>query len=110
VDDAYSHFIYARLYEGREGGGFMKDIDKIKKYELDGMGKRFISPVEKRVKKSKFAKLLTEMNDAELKALAFCMFGSQKVKEALFCMKQAVENGVQIYAMEQELKRRMGKK
>lgn len=83
-----------------------QEIEKIKKYEIDGLGKRFIKPVEERVKKSKFAALLKEMSDEEIKALGYCLLISQKVKDAIGYMSHTVETGVQLYALEQEYLKR----
>jgi len=81
-------------------------IGKHIKYETDGLGNNFKNPVEERVKKSKFAKLLTEMTDQEIKALGYCLIASPKIKHAINCYSQSVEHGVQIYALKNEYEKR----
>ena len=86
----------------------MKNEIMIKKtdFEIDSMGREFKEPVEKRVKKSKFAKLLAKMTDEEIKAFGYCVLVSPIVKEAIECMSKAVEHSVQIYALQQEYEKR----
>lgn len=86
----------------------MKDLilKQSRNYEIDGTGRKFKTPVEERVKKSKFAELLFEMSDQEIQALGYCLLKSPKVKRAIEYMSHTVENGVQIYALEQEYNKR----
>jgi hypothetical protein len=79
-------------------------------YEQDGLGDSFKKPVIERAKKSKFAQLLKTMSDQEIQALGYCLLISKNVRIALECYRSAVEHGVQIYALEQEYKKRKTRK
>jgi len=77
-----------------------------KKYEIDGLGNKFKNSIETRSKKSKFAAIIKNLNDDELKALCIVLFGKNNMKEAVDCYLHTVEHGVQIYSLENEAKKR----
>jgi hypothetical protein len=89
----------------------MNGIIKRGDYNVDSLGRKFKSPVEERVKKSKFAKILSEMTDEDIKALGYCILVSDKVRTAIKYLHHTVEPSVSFYALETEYKKRIkGKK
>lgn len=58
--------------------------------------------LNKKIKRSKFAKLIRAMEDDDVKALVFCIVFSPATKEAIDCWTQAVQHEAQLAALKQE--------
>lgn len=85
-----------------------KELSRINRarYDVDCLGRKYVTPIEERAKKSKFAKLIAELSEDDLKALGYCLLLSPKVKQAIDCYSQSSDHSVQMYALEQEYKKR----
>ena len=79
-------------------------IDEIVNYTT--LGENIKTPIETRLKNSKFAQLMSELLDNELNVLALVMGFSPKGMAAIKMYLTAENSRIQIYALRQELLRR----
>jgi hypothetical protein len=70
------------------------------------IGEKIKTPIETRLKNSKFATLIHELPDNELSVLALIMGFSSKGMAAIKMYFTAENSKIQIYALKQELLRR----
>ena len=64
------------------------------------------TPLSKRIKKSKFNKLISEMTDNDLKLTAYAICFNDDVAKAVKCYHTSVTNYVQVAALVKELESR----
>lgn len=66
----------------------------------------FDLPIDKRIKKSKFSKLLKKMSNSELKILMFVLCENDNLKEILKCHFSALRDPLHLIALLEEIKNR----
>lgn len=74
--------------------------------EINPDGGLVKTPLVKRLKRSKFAKLINKFTDEQLKHLVYCLAFDPQLKEAIDCFTKAGGADVQIAAMIFELEER----
>jgi hypothetical protein len=87
-----------------------KDVIKFDNnyFETNDFGGKYITSIEKRYQKSKFAKMIIKMTDKQIQALGYCLLIDKQVKNAIDCYSQAVDNTIQLYALKKEYEMRQG--
>jgi hypothetical protein len=78
--------------------------------DINWMGERYRTSKDKRLKKSKFAKVITEMTDNEFKIFMLAFFGHDKVWQAITLFNQSVEHSTQLIALQDEINKRYDNK
>lgn len=64
------------------------------------------TPLKKRIKRSQFAKMISGFSDDEIKALTYCLILNPKIRFAIDTYSRAVDNYVQLSALQQEFDKR----
>jgi hypothetical protein len=80
----------------------MKEIITTSKGFVPADPGKYKTPLNKRLKNSKFAKLISEFTDEEIKALAYCLVFKPRVRHAIDMYSKAVDNSIQIEALRSE--------
>lgn len=71
-----------------------------------GIRERSDKEIDQSLKRSKFAKLLVEMSDEQIRILTFALIYDAKVVEAVKCFESSFCNQTQLIALHRELEER----